>query len=178
MSGFIDWKVTAHAFNCTAHMSVSLLSTLQLTVPDQVRGKETWLKRHPDSAVGDIRNLTGSQAWGESEVSQDEDQTLQATLHFTQWDSASKQVQNDFISFILIGLQSPNRTVSSLIHLIFFIIPRNCLSVCPVWLLTRLCFSFMLQTPPTHKCFGALFFQENRFNQVQKKKKSLMYVIY
>lgn len=28
----------------------------------------------------------------------------------------------------------------------------------------------MFQTPPTHKCFGALFFQENRFNRVQKKK--------
>lgn len=68
----------------TVQHSVSLLSTLQLTVPDQVRGKETRLKRHPDSAVGDTRNLTGSQAWGDMEVSQGEDQTLQATLHFTQ----------------------------------------------------------------------------------------------
>lgn len=113
----------------TVQHSVSLLSTLQLTVPDQVRGKETRLKRHPDSAVGDTRNLTGSQAWGDMEVSQGEDQTLQATLHFTQWDSASKQVQNDFISFILFGLQSPNQTVSSLIQLIFFYHSQK-LSVC------------------------------------------------
>lgn len=163
----------------TVQHSVSLLSTLQLTVPDQVRGKETRLKRHPDSAVGDTRNLTGSQAWGDMEVSQGEDQTLQATLHFTQWDSASKQVQNDFISFILFGLQSPNQTVSSLIQLIFFYHSQK-LSVClstvavnPAMLQSSQKWGgFMLQTPPTHKCFGALFFQENRFNRVQKKKKS------
>lgn len=169
----------------TVQHSVSLLSTLQLTIPDQVRGKETRLKRHPDSAVGDTRNLTGSQAWGDMEVSQGEDQTLQATLHFTQWDSASKQVQNDFISFILFGLQSPNQTVSSLIQLIFFIIPRNCLSVCPLWLLTRLCFSLHKSegascSKPHQRtsASGPFSFKKIGLIGCKKKKKSLMYVIY
>lgn len=133
----------------TVQHSVSLLSTLQLTVPDQVRGKETRLKRHPDSAVGDTRNLTGSQAWGDTEVSQGEDQTLRLPCishSETLLQNKFKMISHRLHYLVCRVLTGPYRLYFKSSFLSF---PETvCLSVCPLWLLTQLCFSL-------HKSEGA-----------------------